>query len=326
MHAYMALLSSARRPIAMIGEGAAQSLGCATDQGTPFSENPPWQQVVLEAPTDSTEVYDQGGLLARYLIRTQGIDAFVSYYRQAPELRDPGVFAANFQAFWGMTIDEAWTAMHVPPAGSVWTDQTICPCSLPALVPDGQPTGFDSRAATRYWTLPATAGQAIALDSPGGSYEVTLEDCAGVMPKILGPAGGPLITDLQSNSRAYVLQVATATVGQYLADDCASTTPYQVPANVLNGAGTVELVASRVSGAVTKYTQVQVPAAAQLELSGLQELCDTCNFDQGNCQPLPVNGATVPLQGTAYVRTRFLPLQPYDPNPNVAVGGFGFTN
>ena len=327
MHAYMAMLSSARRPIALIAEGAAQSLGCATGQGTPFSENPPWQELALEAATDSTEVYDEGGLLARYLIRTQGIDAFVDYYRQAPEVGDPAVFAANFQAFWGTTIDEDWAAMHVPPAGSVGMDQTICPCSLPALIPDGQPTGFDSQGANRYWTLPATAGQAIALNSPGGSYQVTLEDCAGVAPTILGPAGDPLVVDLQSSSGAYVLQVATASLGQYLADECASTTPYQVPANVLSSAGSVELVASRPSPAtVTQYAQVQVPAAAQLELNGLQEVCDTCNFDQGNCQPLPGRGATVPVRGTFYLRTRFLPLQAYDPNPNVVLGGFSFAN
>ena len=78
-------------------------------------------------------------------MRTQGIDAFVRYYEQAPERRDPAVFAANCEAFWGMTIDEAWTEMHVPPAGSVGMDQTICPCSLPPLVPDSQSIAYDAK-------------------------------------------------------------------------------------------------------------------------------------------------------------------------------------
>ena len=85
------------------------------------------------------DVYSEGGLFARYLIRTQGIDAFVRYYRQAPSCRDPALFAANFSAFWNMTVDDVWAAMHVVQPGAASTDDAICPCSLPALPTDGQP-------------------------------------------------------------------------------------------------------------------------------------------------------------------------------------------
>jgi hypothetical protein len=326
MHAYMALLSSARKPIALIAEGAAQSLGCATDQGTPFSYAPPWQQVAIDVAAASSDVYYEGGLLSRYLIRTQGIDAFVRYYEQAPESRDPAVFAANFEAFWEMTIDEAWTEMHVPPAGSGGMDQTICPCSLPPLVPDSQTIAYDS-PANPYWTLPPTAGKAIALTSPGGSQEVTLEDCAGITPKILGVPGSPLIADLQTTTGVYALLVASATVGTYVSDDCASTTPYPVSADLVKGQGAVEFVVDRKSsGPLTVYFEVQVPAPAQLALGGLTEVCDTCSFNQGNCQPVPGSGATVSVQGTFYVRYTYPAVQPYDPNPNVVTGGIQFTN
>ena len=71
----------------------------------PDGRRSPWEQAVMSSN-------DQGGLFARYLIRTQGIDAFVRYYQQAPGRRDPALFAANFSAFWNLNIDDAWTAMH----------------------------------------------------------------------------------------------------------------------------------------------------------------------------------------------------------------------
>ena len=75
-----------------------------------MSQNvPTWQQAVAS----DDYAYGQGGLFVRYLIRTQGIDAFVRYYRQAPGRHDPALFAANFAAFWNMSMDDAWAAMHV---------------------------------------------------------------------------------------------------------------------------------------------------------------------------------------------------------------------
>jgi hypothetical protein len=326
MHAYMDLLDPGHTPLSMIAEGAAQSLGCSTFQGTPFDDDSAWQQVVLETPAVSDQVYDQGGLLARYLIRTQGIDAWVRYYRQAPELRDPALFAANFQAFWGMTIDAVWAAMHVPPAGSVDMDEPICPCSLPALVADGQIVPYDVDT-TPYWTLPSSGAQAIAVAPLGSSYEVVLEDCAGVTPTIRAPFGVPLIADLQSMAGLYLEPVAGGTMGAYVSDDCASTTPYAVPAELLNSEGAVQFDVTRTSsGAMTVYFQVQVPAPAKLQIGPLTEVCDSCAFDQGNCQPTPGTGATVPVQGTFYVRYTYGSVQPYDPNPDVVEGGVQFTN
>jgi hypothetical protein len=325
MHAYMDLLARGRVPLSLIAEGAAQSLGCWTYQGSTFAYDPAWQEEVLGVPTTAAGIYAEGGLLARYLIRTQGIDAWVSYYRQAPEVRDPAVFAANFQAFWGVTIDAVWTAMHVPPAGSADMDTTICPCSLPAPGPQSQPSaGFS--ATQPYWSLPDAAGQAIAVGSFGEGYVIGLQDCAGLSPTILGSPGAPIVTDLPATARWYGVTVAGATVGAYLADDCASTTPYQVSADLLGGAGRVELLAARTSPAAsTKYIQVQLPAPTQLMLGYGQEACDTCDFDQGSCQPV-TSASTVPVQGTFYLRNQFPALAPGTPNPGTVVEYLQFAN
>ena len=327
MHAYMDLLAAGHSPLSMIAEGAAQSLGCSTFQGTPFDDDPAWEDVVTHTPEVSGDVYDQGGLLARYLIRTQGIDAWLRYYRQAPALRDPAVFGANFQAFWGTPIDAVWAAMHVPPTGSVGTDEPICPCSLPALVAGGQPVPYDVDT-NPYWTLPATPGQAIAIAPLGNSSQVVLEDCAGLTPTIRAPGGAPLIADLPAMTGVYLQPVAGATPGAYLSDDCASTTPYAVPAGLMNGAGVgiVQFDVSRTSsGPMTLYLQAQVAAPAKLQLLGGTEICDSCAFDQGNCQPTPGAGATLPVQGTFYVRYTYSAVQPYELNPNVVEGGLEFT-
>ena len=71
-------------------------------------------------------------------MRTYGVAAFLNYYEQSPEQRDPALFAANFQSFWNVTLDDAWTAFHVMDYASGETK--ICPCSLPPLAPTGLST------------------------------------------------------------------------------------------------------------------------------------------------------------------------------------------
>ena len=82
------------------------------------------------------------------------------------------MFADNFQAFWGTTIDATWAAMHVPPVGSVDMDEAICPCSLPALGPAFNPQ-------TGAWTMAADAAsngaQTLHLDGLQHPAKVVLE-------------------------------------------------------------------------------------------------------------------------------------------------------
>ena len=115
-HAYM-YLRKQRKPIPFLAEGIAEAIACgATNRCT--SPNVPWEGVVAALESTSDDVYVQGGAFVRYLIRKYGIEAFLSYYEQSPEQRDPALFAANFQSFWNVTLDDAWTAIHVLPPGS----------------------------------------------------------------------------------------------------------------------------------------------------------------------------------------------------------------
>jgi hypothetical protein len=297
MHAYMALLAPGAQPIPLVTEGTAQSIGCNTAAGTDLTYNVPWQQAVTETAADSREdVYIEGGLLARYLIRTQGTDAFVRYYSQAPQRRDPALFAENFSNFWNMSIDDVWTAMHVVQAGAATTDAPICPCSLPALPTGGEPIANDLDT-NPYWTLPNLAKGSVALTASDGDA-VLFQDCQGTaLPfgdfgTYTGDSNAVVLIQLPSDGRQRYFPSPTSSpsVADYLTDTCEGTVPYQLPAEFLDaGRSALPIFASQPTRAsMTMYLQIQVPSATHVTTSGLaDEICGSCAFDQGPCQPPP---------------------------------------
>ena len=130
-HAY-AYLRKQRKPIPFLAEGIAEAIACGADFAEEHRRRPLGGVVAEQATSD--DVYDQGGAFVRYLIRKYGVEAFLSYYEQSPEQRDPALFAANFQSFWNARDGRHWTAIHTVPPGELWTAETkICPCSLPPL-------------------------------------------------------------------------------------------------------------------------------------------------------------------------------------------------
>ena len=297
IHAYMELVAPGDLSVPFLVEGVAQSIACATEQpdaGTALTYDVPWQQAVDEAALDPAgDVYTEGGLFVRYLIRTQGIDAFVRYYRQAPRRRDPALFAENFSAFWHMTIDEVWAGMHVVNPGAATTDAPICPCSLPALPSDGQMT--PSYAVHPYWTFGDSLGGSAGLAASGG---VTVYDCEGVAPKLYSAdvAGvGPndaFVTIVQvADGRSHYVagEISSASTGEFLADSCAGTTPYALPADFLSGPGNVWVLSTQVAVEfVTTYLQLQVPFSAQVSGGFQVTWCESCAFGQPSCPALPI--------------------------------------
>ncbi len=303
IHAYMQLVAPGVMPVPFIVEGTAQAIGCYGLQvGISLTDAAPsWELAVGSLDYG----YGQGGLFVRYLIRTQGIDAFVRYYRQAPGRRDPALFAANFSAFWGMSIDDAWAAMHTVGPGVATTDSPICPCSLSVLPTDGSPP--DPNLATHpYWPLPETGGASLALVAPsGGAFFVS--DCEGVAPLLESglstlQTSDPSVPSLTDAALAFVqlpsdgrkrfvtalttAPITSASVGPYVADSCDATVPYQLPKDFLDGAGELSIIVDRATvGAVTKYVQVQVPGIGIANLGPDVDVCDSCAFGQGACVP-----------------------------------------
>ena len=207
-----------------------------------------------------------------------------------------------------MTVDDVWTAMHIVNPGAASTDATICPCSLPALPTDGQSIPYT--VANRYWTLGDTQGGSIAVTAPGG-FPIILEDCEGVTPEIgTANAGFPPDTPEIADANVAIIQLADgrsrylrgpisqASAGQYLADSCAGTTPYPLPADFLSGPGNLWiLVSPGATGSVTMYLQLQVPFAAQVTPGAGVAVCDSCAFNQGSC-PGPLALSPVGITST----------------------------
>jgi hypothetical protein len=300
-HAYM-YLRKQRKPIPFLAEGIAEAIACGTD--IPLNLAPlPWPGVVAAQDT-SDDVYVQGGAFVRYLIRTYGVAKFLSYYEQSPEQRDPAAFGANFQSFWHTTLDDVWNAMNVALGPSSEGDTKICPCSLPALDPSGAVANDPARAP--YWTLPDPGAETFAFSA--GLEAIAVKDCAGIRAPLVGEQ---VLARLGGAEPRYVLSpVGRATLGSYLADTCAGTAPYPISPPLSFGNDVVLGVASPKT--VTVYLDLASTFSGVL-WEGLEQVCDTCAFDQGTCQPIAAE-ATPVVQGPVYARTtlRQYPGQPTD--------------
>ena len=323
MHAYLSMLAPGPMPIPLVTEGGASAIGCNAGEGSSLDDLVPWQQAVVETAADASRaVYTEGGLMARFLIRTQGADAFVRYYRQAPERRDPALFAANFLQFWGTSIDDVWSTMHTVPADSNAFDGTICPCSLPALPTDGNPIDTDPDLHP-YWRVDLPAGESLSFPAPDGGQPENLIDCQGVAAEV-APASVsgtvPVLQVVASDGRPRYLPsaAAPAAAGSYVTDSCAGTIPTPLPANALHAGGEVEINVVplvNLSSSTTFYLQLQLPLAATVVSNVFTvEYCGSCAFDQGSCQPAPgadggmafPDGVSVPA-GPLYARVTLGP-------------------
>ena len=251
---------------------------------------------MAEATDPAEDVYVQGGLFTRYLIRTQGIDAYLRYYAQAPAARDPAMFAANFSAFWNMSIDDVWTAMHAVAPGAATTTLDL-PLLAPMLPTDGRPLP-NNLATQYYWPLPDAAGASLAITAPAGSA-FWFSDCEGVAPSFesasstkqaMNPNAGSL-TDVMlafvqppsDGRRRYTgAPITTVSLGQYIADSCGGAVPYQLPQDFVTGSGELSIIVDQSSiGGVAKYAQVQVPSTGSASLGPGIGYCSSCEFGNG---------------------------------------------
>jgi hypothetical protein len=304
-HAYM-YLRNQRKPVPFLAEGIAEAIACGPDLPM-FITDVPWAGIVGQLESASDDVYVQGGIFVRYLIRTYGIDAFLRYYEQSPEQRDPALFAANFQAFWNVTMDDAWTAAHTLPPGMVSPGETkICPCALPALEPTGAVA--DDPARHPYWVLPDTAGRTLSITAPL-RQRVVVRDCAGFRPQLAGQA---VLARLDGAEPRYVLPpIERATLDSYLEEDCAAAAPY-AESPLFTGAGGVIVAASTPVSAVTLHVNLASPFSGVLR-GGLSQVCADCGFDPQACPPI-APGSRPSLQGPLYGRMRLhrIPMLPTD--------------
>jgi hypothetical protein len=295
-HAYM-YVRKQRTPIPFLAEGIAEAIGCGFQEPMNI-DDVPWPAVV--ASPRSPAVYMQGGAFVRHLIRRFGVDDFLRYYEQSPEQRDPALYAANFASFFGTTMDDVWAELHDHPVNQAFTGETkICPCSLPPLAPSG-PVANDP-ARTPYWTLPPLAGQTLALTAAQGG-RVSIQDCAGLRLPMRGQGVLARLDDTVA-PRFVLAPLEDATVGPYIADDCAGAAPYSIGPAFKSAAGLDIEIASPPSGAATVYLQLTTTFPWSLR-GGLRGICDSCGFDPSTCPPWSASSPQT-AQGTFYGKMQF---------------------
>jgi hypothetical protein len=306
-HAYMALRTS-HRPTPLLLEGLADAVGCG-DGGSappPFGGAAPWRDVVAYA--SYVDIYGPGRLLVRHLLLTQGPEAFLRYYAQAPDTRDPTIFAANFTAFWSKDLDGVWAAMQSEqPAWGPKVALPICPCSLPAWTASPSAAPIASTPAQPYWTWPALGGDTVAWAGNVGA--VSVSDCArrdfavaGFGVLLARMDGPPLDGKLYSN-----LSAAAIARGRFLVDACADAQAYPIPPSPMAVASVTELTiaAGRPLSTATSLF-LALDASTPVRLSGtttsMITLCPSCDFNDVACGTLPPTPNSTPLSGRVYLR------------------------
>ncbi len=284
-HAYIELLAGTHAPpVPLVTEGFAGAIGCGDGLGVQKGTPTRWQDLLAlpgDDPRFDRDGYSAGALLVRYLIRSGGIDAFISYYRQAPKVRDPALFADHFQRFWGITLDAAWSAMNTVSPGTGLGDTSLCPCSLPSL-PLDQPLAVD-RVSAPYWTIPEVDGKTIAMHPVSGAIFDDF-DCHGETFDGSGTAGVGLIR-LGPTVHGYVLApLASTTTGHFVSDTCEAAELFQVPPSALGLGLSVQVDQSSAASNVVYLRLVPPPGATALSVPlGIVDTCATCAFDEAAC-------------------------------------------
>jgi hypothetical protein len=109
-----------------------------------------------------------------------------------------------------------------------------------------------------------------------------------------------VLARLDGSEQRYVLgPLDTATLDSYLADDCASAAPYPFSPLEAGGGGLGIGIPNPMSSA-TVYLNLASTFSGLLQ-GGLDEVCSTCGFDQGTCQPI-APGVSPMVHGPLYGR------------------------
>lgn len=304
-HAYMELLSS-HRPAALLVEGVADAIGC-DDGGAPppsFNNVPDWRSIVNYS--SFPEVYAPGREFTRYLILTSGPEQFLRYYQQAPNTRDPNVFAANFAAFWSTDIDTVWAAMQVaqPPWGPSEVFP-ICPCSLAPWTGTSTPTAISGTPSHGYWTWPALNGDTAAWAGYRGS--IAIKDCQRQQLSL--PADSSIILSRLDGPLYATVSSGTIERGPYVSDVCTDAAPFALPRDLISVTGDtpVSIAVSRTPGSVASvYVALEAPVPLKLAsyywTSGTVSVCPGCDFTATGCQTLPSQPGYIPVTGRFYLQ------------------------
>ena len=311
-HAYM-FLRSHRRVVPFLAEGIAEAIGCTSENASVVRDDIAWPAVVAALP--SLDVQDEGARFVKHLIRTRGIEAFLRYYEQSPERRDPALFAANFESFWGISLDDAWTAIHTVTTRGSHPGREDLPV-LVAGAPDGR-TGTERR------------GPRALLDSArGGRRRITRADSAGGQLRHRpGLRGRPAGHQSQGSPGAVPVGNPSLRPAPLAQRDTRGVhhgglrTSRPLPASLRfsgwDGIPVGQCPKTR-DGIGDRTRENRGPVCCARATRALRAICDSCAFD--TC-PAPPIASVIAVQGTFYGRMELFG-SPGDAS-EVLTGSFG---
>jgi hypothetical protein len=233
IHAYLAPIGT---PPPLFREGVAQGIACGP--AAPSAKGPlsPWRTTVVLRAAHQSEVYDAGLMLFVYLVKTFGIERFVGYYAEARDTSDPEVFRQQYEAFWGISLDDTWRDMQLSerPQGAV---SAICSCSQSPLSLDG--VAVDGAALDTFVVpLPDADPGPYLFDAAASAGSARLAKCAqdsADAPIATAGGGTPAIVAARLLPERYYFGVTpgsslSARRADFLASTCAAADPIPIPA------------------------------------------------------------------------------------------------
>ena len=295
LHAYM---SSVGVPPPLLREGVAQGLSCSPAPPSTVPPLTPWRTTVTLPSAEQPDLYAAGLAMFVYLVRTYGIERFVAYYGSAHDTQSPDVFAQEFEAFWGTSLDTAWEEMQVSqrPNGAI---NAVCSCTQPALPLDGAPIDL-SAIDTSVLPLPGMDRGPYLFAAEVAASALLLTKCAQDFPPYhvaSVPDKPQSVTVARLLPERYYLGVdpsasLAAQRGDFLAPTCAGAVPVAIPAGYRGTADVLIVRAqddpldsdwyARFAPADPRNVLVKAPVTSTLTL----ELCPSCSATGAACTPL----------------------------------------
>jgi hypothetical protein len=301
IHAYLAPFG--HRP-PLLEEGVADGLRCTG--GPVIGGWPSWEVVAALPAAHQISVYDAGLALFGFLTRRFGVDAFVDYYKRARPTSDPDVFRQDFETYWALPLDQAWTEMQRSRngTGGVWP---VCPCTDRTTLPvDGGALDLGA-LKTLVVPLPDTdPGPYLFRAETGVSLRNCSEDYLGYDIAWLTqkPAGVTVARLLPERHYLFVDPRANVTAGKggFLAATCEAAEPVPIPRDY---AGDVSMLETRrrdeppVSEWWSRFTldgprtiRIRPPPTSSDRLT----ICSTCDADGASCAAVPMQEGELTLE------------------------------
>lgn len=152
-------LGGAGYPAMVVAEGIAQHVACVQPHWASTRLPASWPEAV-RVGNDSGSAYNFGQRLSAWMLATRGPTAFISFYGESLQTRDPALFALQFESFWRRRLSEVAEEVN-----DARFEGSSCTCTAPALPDGGAPSTFVARQD--YRTVELTGQSRLELRSNG---------------------------------------------------------------------------------------------------------------------------------------------------------------